>query len=98
MITYIVVTTMIMVIPTVTGMQQLNVLKVYFISNQPYTNIYFIANHSCTSGSLSLVDTFLKICAFGQWHKLCGNTWTLYEANVACRQLERNPIGIIITI
>ena len=99
MITYIVVTTMIMIIPTITtGMQQLNVLKVYYITNQSCTNIYFIANQSCISGSLSLADTFLKICAFGQWHTLCGNTWTLGQVNVACRQLGKNPIGMIINI
>ena len=95
MITYIDVTTMAMVIPTITGMQQLNVLKVYFITNQSCANIYFIANQSCISGSLSLEDIFLKICAFGQWHTLCGNTWTLGQGKVACRQLGRNPIGMI---
>ena len=78
-------------------MQQLNVLKVYYITNQSCTNIYFIANYSCISGSLSIVDKSLKICAFGQWHTLCGNTWTLGQAKVACRQLGRNPIGMIIT-
>ena len=79
-------------------MQQLNVLKVYYITNQSCTNIYFIANHSCISGSLSIVDKGLKICVFGQWHTLCGNTWTLGQVKVACRQLGRNPIGMVITI
>ena len=79
----------------ITIMQQLNVLKVYYITNQLCANIYFIAaNHSCISGSLSIEDTFLKICAFGQWHTLCGNTWTLGQVNVACRQLGKNPIGM----
>ena len=82
----------------ITIMQQLNVLKVYYITNQFCTNIYFKANHSCISGSLSLADTFLKICAFGQWHTLCGNTWTLGQVNVACRLLGKKPIGMIITI
>ena len=54
--------------PAIIGMQQLNVLKVYYITNQSCINIYFIANQSCISGSLSLVDIFLKICVFGQWH------------------------------
>ena len=98
MITYIVVTTIIIVIPIISGMQQLNVLKVYYITNQFCTNIYFIANHSCISGSLSLVDSFLKICAFGQWYTLCSNTWTLGQAKVACRQLGRNPLGMIVTV
>ena len=98
MITYIVVTTMDMIIPAITSMQQLNVLEVYYITNQFCAIIYFIANHSCISGNLSLADTFLKICVFGQWHTLCCNTWTLGQVNVACRQLGRNPIGIIITI
>ena len=63
----------------ITGMQQLNVLKVYYIANQSCTNVYFIGNLSCISGRLSLVDIFLKICVFGQWHTHCGNTWTLSQ-------------------
>ena len=53
-----------------------------------------IANLSCISGSLSLENKSLRICAFGQWHTLCGNTWTLGQAKVTCRQLGRNLIGM----
>ena len=38
------------------------------------------------------------ICVFGQWHTLNGKTRTVAQAKVACRQLGRNPIGIIIMI
>ena len=48
----------------------------------------------CKGGELSLDGKVLKICAFGQWHTLCGNTWTLAQAKVACRQLGRNPFGM----
>ena len=66
----------------------INLLQIYIV----------IANLFCISGSFSLVDKILKICAFGQWHTFCSNTWTLGQANVACRQLGRNPIGMIISI
>ena len=97
MIIKISVTTIKMVIAIL--MQQLNALMVYYIIKQSCANIYiFIANPSCISGSLLLVDKILKICVFGEWHTLCGNTWTLGQAKVACRQLGRNPIGMIINI
>ena len=60
-----------------------------------YTTIIIIAGVSCKSGSLLLENKILKICAFGQWHTLCGNTWTLAQVKVACRQLGRNPIGMV---
>ena len=85
MITKISVTTMKMVITII--MQELNALMVYYIAKQSCANIYiyiFIGNQSCISGSLSLVDKILKICLFGQWHTLCGNTWTLDQARLTC--------------
>ena len=97
LITEIVVITIYMVISTITIMQQLYATKVY-ITKQLLNFTIITANPSCISGSLSLVDKILKIFVFGQWHTLCGNTWTLGQAKVACRQLGRNPIGMIINI
>ena len=73
---------------------QLHHVKVLLVSGfvSSDSNVNFLLG--CKGGELSLNGTILKICVFGQWHTLCGNTWTLDQAKVACRQLGRNPIGM----
>ena len=56
--------------------------------------ILFLA--SCKPGNLSLENKVLRICEFEQWHTFCGDTWTLAQAKVACRQLGRNTIGMMV--
>ena len=73
---------------------QLHHVKVLLVSMfaSSDSNIHVLLG--CKGGELSLDEKVLKICAFGEWHRLCGDTWTLAQANVACRQLGRNPFGM----
>ena len=72
-------------------LQHVKVLLVSIFASSD-SNVHFLLG--CKGGELSLDGKVLKICAFGQWHTLCGNTWTLSQAKVACRQLGRNPFGM----
>ena len=55
--------------------------------------VYFVANTSCTHGSLRLVggahshEGRVEICMEGVWGTICDSFWDNDDAKVACRQL-----------
>ena len=47
----------------------------------------------CEAGELKIENDTLIICAQGEWHTLCAQSWTTLQATVACRQMGLNPVG-----
>uniref|UniRef100_A0A1X7UFF0 SRCR domain-containing protein n=1 Tax=Amphimedon queenslandica TaxID=400682 RepID=A0A1X7UFF0_AMPQE len=61
---------------------------------------HYIAASNCTNtsvcqnGQIQLLDTnAIFLCVNGEWHALCGTSWSDTQAQVVCRQLGKNVQG-----
>uniref|UniRef100_A0A1X7UEZ0 SRCR domain-containing protein n=1 Tax=Amphimedon queenslandica TaxID=400682 RepID=A0A1X7UEZ0_AMPQE len=61
---------------------------------------HYIAASNCTNtsvcqnGQIQLLDTnAIFLCVNGEWHALCGTSWSYTQAQVVCRQLGKNAQG-----
>ena len=58
----------------------------------------------CTSGEIRLVggptseEGRVDICSNGNWTQICDSSWTVMDANVACRQLGFSLTGIMFSL
>ena len=65
----------------------------------------YVPHAECDDGDIRMTVVANKIfmgpielCIHNVWHRVCDSNWTKYDAKVACKQLELQYAGKMVTV